>query len=341
MKINAILVVLLIIFLNLNIRPISAQQNGELLNNEKIVKMVKAGLGDNVIIEKIRRSATAFDVSTDKLIELKNQGISDIVLEAMIKVTPKDISNQNTTSNQNRDKSQSISNETTRPQWRVISPEPVKPRQSSVPIDRPKNYSNNPPDPIRGGSTIKRNMPVTEDGLPVTPGSRAVVMFNIKYRQSKFFSEPSRKADLCGGILTVGQTLIRLELTGGKSFQGRDCPAEKYEVRKDKFFELKDSSREKWYGNTSFSDYIYLKFAITDEKNKDKTKEFLIYPTEATVVVGTRSPALTGTLVCSNCSAIVCRGCEKKLDEMKTLLQGLANKSSIKIAGQKIKTGNN
>lgn len=61
--------------------PAAAQ---EVLTNEAVVSMVKAGLPDSVIIAKIRSSPTKFDLRTDALVALKQAGVSDKVLEAMV-----------------------------------------------------------------------------------------------------------------------------------------------------------------------------------------------------------------------------------------------------------------
>lgn len=344
---SVILAGLLIIVYYLNIGIAAAQQTVELLTNEKIVKMVKAGIGDDVIIEKIHHSSSDFDIGTEKLIEMKNQGVSDGVLKAMMTAARKNNSNQSASEKRNNDNSQSTSTQANQSNKTVNRPQLTnKPRQGGKLVNTPKIYSGNPPEAKTDNSTGKPDnlIQMTEDGLPVGTDSKpAAAIFRIKYRRFEYFSELSKKEDLCEGILTVGQTLIRLNFYGGKSFQKRDCPTETFEIRKDKFLELKDSSREKWYGNSLFSDYVYIRAAITDEKNenKDKIKEFLIYPTEAAVVLGTKRQTLTGVVTCSNCSAIVCRNCNEKLDEMKTLLQKLAITSSIKIGGMKVKTGKN
>src|SRR5260370_7777152 len=55
----------------------------EVLTNESVVGMVKAGLPDSVIIQKIRSASRKFDTSTDGLIKLKRAGVPDKVIEAM------------------------------------------------------------------------------------------------------------------------------------------------------------------------------------------------------------------------------------------------------------------
>ena len=61
--------------------PVSAQ---EVLTNETVVGMVKAGLPESVIVQKIRTSTRKFDTSTNALIRLKQAGVSDKVIEAMV-----------------------------------------------------------------------------------------------------------------------------------------------------------------------------------------------------------------------------------------------------------------
>jgi hypothetical protein len=54
------------------------------LNNQDIIKMMKAGFDDTIIIAKISVSKCQFDISTDGLIKLKENGVSAAVLKAMV-----------------------------------------------------------------------------------------------------------------------------------------------------------------------------------------------------------------------------------------------------------------
>src|SRR5437870_10276383 len=56
----------------------------EVLTNQSVVEMVMAGLSERVIIAKIRTSPTNFDTRTDALIALKNNGVSEQVIEAIM-----------------------------------------------------------------------------------------------------------------------------------------------------------------------------------------------------------------------------------------------------------------
>jgi len=62
----------------------SASTKIQALTNADVVGMVKAGLSDDVILEKIRRSPVAFDVSTEALVSLKTAGVSDQVVKALL-----------------------------------------------------------------------------------------------------------------------------------------------------------------------------------------------------------------------------------------------------------------
>jgi hypothetical protein len=54
------------------------------LTNADVVSMVKAGLGESTIVLAIQHSASDFDTSPQALIALKNQGVSQKVLDAML-----------------------------------------------------------------------------------------------------------------------------------------------------------------------------------------------------------------------------------------------------------------
>jgi hypothetical protein len=62
----------------------TAEANPALLTNGMVIRMARAKLGDAVILDKIRTSQCDFNTSTDALIDLKQAGVSDAVLQAMI-----------------------------------------------------------------------------------------------------------------------------------------------------------------------------------------------------------------------------------------------------------------
>lgn len=57
------------------------------VDNTRIIEMTHKGLGDDVIIARIKASATKFDLSDDDLANLKKAGVSDAVVAAMIEST--------------------------------------------------------------------------------------------------------------------------------------------------------------------------------------------------------------------------------------------------------------
>ena len=74
--------VLIVVLLGLLLGPLAAAQ--EVLTNESIIGMVKAGFSESVILAKIRASERKFDTSTDALVKLKAEKVPDKVIEAMI-----------------------------------------------------------------------------------------------------------------------------------------------------------------------------------------------------------------------------------------------------------------
>ncbi len=59
----------------------------EILTNESIINLSKAGFKERTIVTLIRTSETAFDISTPKLVELKKRGVNERVINEMIERT--------------------------------------------------------------------------------------------------------------------------------------------------------------------------------------------------------------------------------------------------------------
>jgi len=57
------------------------------VDNSRVIEMSHKGLGDDVIIARIKASATKFNLSDDDLAALKKAGVSDSVVAAMIQST--------------------------------------------------------------------------------------------------------------------------------------------------------------------------------------------------------------------------------------------------------------
>ncbi|MGO8933455.1 MAG: hypothetical protein ACLPLZ_08155 [Terracidiphilus sp.] len=60
---------------------LAAQQ---VMNNDSVIKLVKAGLSDDLIVTTINSSAGAYDTSADGIIALKTAGASDKVIAAIV-----------------------------------------------------------------------------------------------------------------------------------------------------------------------------------------------------------------------------------------------------------------
>ncbi|MFY9724050.1 MAG: hypothetical protein WAJ87_01065 [Bryobacteraceae bacterium] len=56
----------------------------QLLNNDSVVKLVKAGLSEDLIVTTINTQPGSYDTSTDGLIALKGAGVSDKVVAAIV-----------------------------------------------------------------------------------------------------------------------------------------------------------------------------------------------------------------------------------------------------------------
>ncbi|HEY7435905.1 MAG TPA: hypothetical protein VIE41_12270, partial [Methylomirabilota bacterium] len=80
---RVVLVLVLVAALGLSL-PGATSLAQEVLTNESVIQMVKAGLPEAVVIAKIKGTATKFDLKTDSLVGLKKAGVSDKVLEAMV-----------------------------------------------------------------------------------------------------------------------------------------------------------------------------------------------------------------------------------------------------------------
>ena len=54
------------------------------MNNNSVIKMAKAGLGDDLILQTINTQPGQYSTDADSLVILKNAGISDRIITAMV-----------------------------------------------------------------------------------------------------------------------------------------------------------------------------------------------------------------------------------------------------------------
>ena len=88
-KKSFIMILITIIFFGLAVHVLAAE---EIITNETILTMVKAGLGEELIISKIKTSKNQFDVSMDGILKLKNESVSETIIKAMIEASKPKVS---------------------------------------------------------------------------------------------------------------------------------------------------------------------------------------------------------------------------------------------------------
>src|ERR1700674_1922602 len=76
---RSLLVLMLVI-----VAGVAAQQKNPALTNDDILKMVKGGLQETTVLNAITANETDFDVSAKALLDLKQAGISDKIIDAML-----------------------------------------------------------------------------------------------------------------------------------------------------------------------------------------------------------------------------------------------------------------
>ncbi len=74
---------LILLFTLISINAFS-QSSSDTLNNQTIIKLTQSKLGDKLVIDKINTSPVKFDVSTDGLINLKKNNVSENVISVMV-----------------------------------------------------------------------------------------------------------------------------------------------------------------------------------------------------------------------------------------------------------------
>lgn len=79
--------VLLLLVLALAVAPGALAQGApvrEVLSNDSIIRLAKAGFKESTIVSLIRSSPVSFDITTPKLVVLKKNGVSEKIITAMI-----------------------------------------------------------------------------------------------------------------------------------------------------------------------------------------------------------------------------------------------------------------
>ena len=82
--IKIFVIVVIVSFLMIAPTKLQAQTKQEVLTNAKIIELARLGLGDGIIVEKIRQSQCQCDTSTNGLAQLKAAKVSDAIIMAML-----------------------------------------------------------------------------------------------------------------------------------------------------------------------------------------------------------------------------------------------------------------
>ncbi|MFN5182693.1 MAG: hypothetical protein ACK5D5_06680 [Bacteroidota bacterium] len=83
MAIKTKLILFIVVFITTGLSCFS-QAKQEVVNNQTVIKLVKSKVGDDVIIKKINSSNCDFNVGTDDLITLKENNVSEKIINLMV-----------------------------------------------------------------------------------------------------------------------------------------------------------------------------------------------------------------------------------------------------------------
>ena len=83
-KITCVLTTILVLTFNVTVAGQNGSSANEVLTNEKVITMIRAGLPPSIIVNKIRTSKTHFDTSTEELIRLQNARVPAEIMNAMV-----------------------------------------------------------------------------------------------------------------------------------------------------------------------------------------------------------------------------------------------------------------
>jgi hypothetical protein len=67
--------------------PSATRPQVRMMTVDDVIRLSKAGFGDDVIIEQIKKKGQRFDLSTDQLVQLKSASVSERVIQVMIDPT--------------------------------------------------------------------------------------------------------------------------------------------------------------------------------------------------------------------------------------------------------------
>lgn len=413
---------LLLAVLILSSLVVLGQQSTKVLTNDDVIRMVKQGLADNVIVSTIQRFPANYDLSPDALIQMNKQGVSSNILAAMQEAeklkaqkTNEVTASSESTTQQKRvsrisndfvfelnvcqssggdsvicwffitNKAQErkiyitlashiddnlgdrylatdvrIANSVRRyafetsvsntlipgnPLAAVLKFQNVKPEAKlirtlriiygldgqefkvdfpDVPITPKPQASPTPKVELQQQEKQKDAKDGGQTGIPIDEAMKIInpAPIQFKYQVKRFSLDVRQRLDLCTGTITLENDSLEIRTDSNKSQLGYNCNSNTYHLTKNDIQKLKDSLNGSWYELRPTADYLYIKFAVVENNDKDKKKrEFYLYPAQASIKYGTRTQTLTNrVLVCPDCPAIICPNCKPQLEAMKNLL---------------------
>lgn len=170
----------------------SNAQKQETLTNYSIMSLVKKGLSSSVIVSKIKQSICNFDVSTDALVFLKDNSVTDDIVNAMIeKTSVKTTENTSSTT-------QDASKENTQLQQVKMSPEAQKiinnmDGSGIYFFDEEKNVYTKLDPTVVSGEAMRANALIVNGGRPSSnsylDGKEANVQINSQIPVFYFYFE--------------------------------------------------------------------------------------------------------------------------------------------------------
>jgi hypothetical protein len=139
-------------------------QKQETLTNYTIMSLVKKGLSGSIIVSKIKQSVCNFDVSTDALVFMKDNNVTDDVINAMIEKSSVKTTDNNSSNNPD------VSKDNIQQPQAKLSPEAQKiisnlDGSGIYFFDEVKNTYTNLDPTVVSGVTNKVNMPIAGGGM--------------------------------------------------------------------------------------------------------------------------------------------------------------------------------
>src|SRR5438309_10171027 len=81
---NRLLLIFVFAFSITGVAAGQTSDNHTPLTNDEVIKLVRAGFKDKTVVSNIAARPAAYDLSADRMIELKRHGVSEKIIGAML-----------------------------------------------------------------------------------------------------------------------------------------------------------------------------------------------------------------------------------------------------------------